>query len=300
VSTSSTGTPDSAPQEPWQDRRTEPGAGARPDQDMPPTYPPTEAPAGAAPRSSASGNGRFRGGPERTTEKTQHKGGWFRESVTVMVSALVLSILIKTFLAQAFYIPSGSMEDTLAVGDRVMVNKLAPGPFDLERGDIVVFVDPGDWLGELPPDTRPQWQQTMSQVLTFIGLLPQNAGHHLIKRIIGVGGDVVECCSDDGRLMVNGTPIDEPYLKPGTSPSDVKFTAEVPEGHVWLMGDNRSNSEDSRAHMGEPGGGMVPVENIVGRAFVVLWPAERIKILNNPEATFAHVTDPPLEKVPAK
>ncbi|WP_240646089.1 signal peptidase I [Georgenia sp. SYP-B2076] len=304
MSTSSTGTPDSAPQDPGREGRAELGADAR--EAMPPTYPPSHEPASTAPARppAASGNGRFRGTPDRLggapnhagSEKAPRKGGWFRESVTVMVSALVLSILIKTFLAQAFYIPSGSMENTLAVGDRVMVNKLAPGPFDLERGDIVVFVDPGGWLGELPPDTRPQWQQTMSQVLTFVGLLPQNAGHHLIKRIIGVGGDTVACCDDQGRLTVNGTSIDEPYLKAGTSPSDVAFTAEVPEDHVWLMGDNRSNSEDSRAHLGDPGGGMVPVSNIVGRAFVVLWPAERIKLLNNPEATFAKVTDPPVKE----
>jgi signal peptidase I len=220
------------------------------------------------------------------------KGGWFRESVTVMVFALVLSILIKTFLAQAFFIPSGSMENTLLVGDRVMVNKLAPGPFDLERGDIVVFVDPGDWLGDLPPDTRPQWQQTMTQVLTFVGLLPQDAGHHLIKRLIGLPGDRVACCTDQGELTVNGQPIEEPYLKPGTDPSDVPFDVVVAPGSVWVMGDNRSNSEDSRAHLGEPGGGMVPMKNIVGRAFVVLWPADRFTILNNPEQTFAKVPEP--------
>ncbi|WP_226909269.1 signal peptidase I [Georgenia ruanii] len=220
------------------------------------------------------------------------KGGWFRESVTVMVFALVLSILIKTFLAQAFYIPSGSMENTLLIGDRVMVNKLAPGPFDLHRGDVVVFVDPGDWLGDLPPDTRPQWQQTMTEVLTFVGLLPQDAGHHLIKRLIGLPGDRVACCTDKGQLTVNGEPIKEPYLKPGTDPSDVPFDVVVAPDSVWVMGDNRSNSEDSRAHLGEPGGGMVPMDNIVGRAFVVLWPADRFTLLNNPEQTFAKVPEP--------
>ncbi|WP_043502142.1 signal peptidase I [Georgenia sp. SUBG003] len=209
-----------------------------------------------------------------------------------MVSALVLSVLIKTFLAQAFYIPSGSMEDTLELGDRVMVNKLAPGPFDLDRGDVVVFVDPGGWLGELPPDTRPAWQRTATEVLTWIGLLPQDAGHHLIKRIIGLGGDTVECCDTEGRLTVNGEPVDEPYLKAGTDPSEMEFSATVPEDHVWLMGDNRSNSADSRAHLGDPGGGNVPVRNIVGRAFVVLWPADRITLLDNPEQTFAKVPEP--------
>ncbi|MHB1064851.1 MAG: signal peptidase I, partial [Georgenia sp.] len=219
----------------------------------------------------------------------RRRGGWIRETAIVMVSALVLSILIKTFLAQAFFIPSGSMEDTLAVGDRVMVNKLVPGPFELDRGDIVVFVDPGGWLGSLAQDTRPAWQQSLTSLFTWIGLLPQDAGHHLIKRVIGVGGDRVTCCTEDGRLSVNGEPVTEPYLKPSTSPSDVPFDVVVPEGHVWVMGDNRSNSEDSRAHLGEPGGGMVPVENIVGRAFVLLWPPDRITLLNGAEDSFARV-----------
>lgn len=238
---------------------------------MPPSYPPV--------------------GPAGPETRRPRRGGWLRETVTVLISALVLSVLIKTFLAQAFYIPSGSMEDTLELGDRVMVNKLAPGPFDLERGDVVVFVDPDGWLGELPPDTRPAWQRAVSDVLTWVGLLPQDAGQHLIKRVVGVGGDHVTCCSADGELTVNGEAIAEPYLKPGSAPSETEFDVVVPEGYLWLMGDNRANSADSRAHLGDPGGGMVPVENVVGRAFVILWPADRIALLNNPEDTFAGVPD---------
>ena len=117
------------------------------------------------------------------------------------VSALVLSILIKTFLVQAFFIPSGSMENPFLTGDRVLVSKLTPGPFDLSRGDVVVFVDPGGWL-EQPADRRNAFQRGVEEVLTFVGLLPQNAGEHLIKRIIGMGGDTVECCDDGGRVMV--------------------------------------------------------------------------------------------------
>lgn len=260
MSTASTGAPD-------------PETSARQDDDaMPPSFPPAQ-PTAPAP------------------DPAPRRGAWLRETVLVLLSALVLSILIKSFLAQAFFIPSGSMEDTLAVGDRVMVNKLVPGPFELERGDIVVFVDPGGWLGSTPEDTRPAWQQTLTDLFTWIGLLPQDAGHHLIKRVIGVGGDRVTCCTDDGLLTVNGEPVTEPYLKPGTSPSDVPFDIVVPEGHVWLMGDNRSNSEDSRAHLGDPGGGMVPVENIVGRAFVLLWPADRIALLNGAEDAFARVPE---------
>ncbi|GAA4423378.1 hypothetical protein GCM10023169_18900 [Georgenia halophila] len=243
---------------------------------MPPSYPP---------------------GPQKPAgqdEPRQRKGSWFREGLTVMVSAIVLSILIKTFLAQAFYIPSGSMENTLELGDRVMVSKLTPGPVDLERGDVVVFVDPGGWLDEVPEDDRAQWQRTAAEVLTWVGLLPQNAGHHLIKRVVGLPGDHVVCCTDDGRITVNGEPIEEEqYLHDGVKPSQVPFDVTVPEDRVWVMGDNRPNSADSRAHMGDPGGGTVPMDNIVGRAFVLLWPADRIRLLNNPQETFADVPESP-------
>ncbi|MCM3661748.1 signal peptidase I [Georgenia satyanarayanai] len=218
-------------------------------------------------------------------------GGWLRETAIVVVSALVLSVLIKTFLVQAFFIPSGSMEDTFAVGDRVLVSKLAPGPLDVSRGDVVVFVDPGGWL-EPQPDTRNQLQRGVEEVLTFVGLLPQNAGEHLIKRIIGLGGDTVECCDADGRITVNGVGIDEPYLKPGVSPSETEFSVTVPENHLWLMGDNRSNSQDSRAHQGDPGGGAVPMRNVVGTAVLILWPFDSWTVLRNPGDTFAEVPEP--------
>ncbi|WP_454085035.1 signal peptidase I [Georgenia sp. Marseille-Q6866] len=221
----------------------------------------------------------------------RRKGGWLRETAIVVVSALVLSVLIKTFLVQAFFIPSGSMEDTFAVGDRVLVSKLAPGPLDVSRGDVVVFVDPGGWL-ETQPDTRNQLQRGVEEVLTFVGLLPQNAGEHLIKRIIGLGGDTVECCDADGRITVNGVGIDEPYLKPGVSPSETEFSVTVPENHLWLMGDNRSNSQDSRAHQGDPGGGAVPMRNVVGTAVLILWPFDSWTVLRNPGDTFAEVPEP--------
>lgn len=219
------------------------------------------------------------------------KGGWLRETAIVVTSALVLSILIKTFLAQAFYIPSGSMENTLAVGDRVLVSKLTPAPLDVNRGDLVVFVDPGGWL-DTPPDTRSALRRGVEEALTFVGLLPQNAGEHLIKRVIGLGGDTVECCDTGGRLVVNGVGIDEPYLKPGVTPSDIEFAVTVPPDHAWLMGDNRSNSQDSRSHGGSPGGGAVPMANVVGNAFLVMWPVENWTVLRNPGETFAEVPAP--------
>lgn len=237
-----------------------------------------------------SGRRRARMRPDEAAPAPK-KRGWLRETAIVVVSALVLSVIIKTFLVQAFFIPSGSMEDTLAVGDRVLVSKLAPGPLDVHRGDVVVFVDPGGWL-EQRPDERSGLQRGLEEALTFVGLLPQNAGEHLIKRVIGLGGDTVECCDAEGRLMVNGVGIDEPYLKPGVDPSENEFAVTVPENHLWLMGDNRSNSQDSRAHQGDPGGGAVPMRNVVGTAMLILWPLDHWTVLRNPGDTFADVPAP--------
>ncbi|WP_149202000.1 signal peptidase I [Actinotalea subterranea] len=217
---------------------------------------------------------------------------WARETGIIVVSALVLSLLIKTFLVQAFFIPSGSMEQTLLVGDRVLVTKLAPGPLDVHRGDIVVFKDPGGWLPEqLPPDV-PAWRAALTSVLTYVGLLPQDSGEHLIKRVIGLPGDTVECCDAQGRLMVNGVPIDEPYLAADAQPSELEFSVVVPEGRLWVMGDNRQNSQDSRYKQGDPGGGSIPEGNVVGVAFVTVWPVDRWHALRNPGATFADVPAP--------
>lgn len=219
----------------------------------------------------------------------QHRlAAWLKETVIIVVSALVLSMIIKTFLVQSFYIPSGSMEDTLMVGDRVLVSKLAPGPLDLHRGDIVVFKDPGGWL---PPsaDEQSGVSRVVTDALTYVGLLPQDSGEHLIKRLIGLPGDRVECCDDQGRMSVNGVPLDEPYLAPGAEPSEMEFSVVVPDGHLWVMGDNRQNSQDSRYKQGDPGGGSVPLKNVVGVAFVILWPVDHWTLLRNPGDTFAEV-----------
>lgn len=223
---------------------------------------------------------------------TRSAGGWsavLRETGIILVSAIVLSLVIKTFFAQAFYIPSGSMENTLLVGDRVMVTKLAPGPFSVHRGDIVVFKDPGGWLDPVIPEPQNAAQRALTATLTFIGLLPQDSGEHLIKRVVGVAGDHVQCCDEQGRLIVNGVAIDEPYIAEGSVPSQVDFDITVPEGSVWVMGDNRQDSEDSRFHQGNPGGGSVPVDDVVGVAFVTVWPADRLGLLRNPGTTFESV-----------
>nr|WP_233404844.1 signal peptidase I [Actinotalea solisilvae] len=213
---------------------------------------------------------------------------WLKETAIIVVSALVLSLVIKTFLVQAFFIPSGSMEQTLLVGDRVLVTKLAPGPLDVHRGDIVVFKDPGGWLPAQEPGPT-GWRATVASVLTYVGLLPQDSGEHLIKRVVGLPGDTVECCDEQGRVLVNGVPVDEPYLAAGASPSEIEFSVVVPDDRLWVMGDNRQNSQDSRYNQGSPGGGSIPAENVVGVAFVTVWPVDRWGALRNPGATFADV-----------
>jgi signal peptidase I len=206
-----------------------------------------------------------------------------------VVTALVISVLIKTFLVQAFYIPSGSMENTLLVNDRVLVNKLADKPDEIHRGDIVVFRDPGGWLGG-PDETteRGGVVGAIRRALVFVGLAPAAGEEDLIKRVIGVGGDTVKCCDSNGRITVNGVPLHEPYLYPGDlgQPSAEQFGPyKVPMGELWVMGDHRSVSQDSREHRDQPGKGFVPVDDVVGRAFTIVWPLDRARLLHRP-ATF--------------
>ncbi len=207
-----------------------------------------------------------------------------REIGVTVVVALVIAVLVKTFLVQPFFIPSESMESTLLVGDRVLVSKLEPGPGTLERGDVVVFVDPGGWLPAATDEPS-----LVVRALTFVGLLPANSGEHLIKRVIGLPGDTVACCDPDGRLLVNDVPIDEPYLFTGDVPSTIEFSVEVPEGRMWVQGDHRSVSEDSRYQLGQPGAGMVPLDNVVGRAVLVMWPFDRFTTLPTPDDVFDEV-----------
>lgn len=199
--------------------------------------------------------------------------------------ALVISFLVKTFLLQAFYIPSESMEQTLLRGDRVIVNKLGAGK--VNRGDIVVFTDPGGWLGTGAGGGESPG--IVNKLLAFIGVLPQDEGDHLIKRVIGVGGDTVECCDDAGRVTVNGVALNETYLAPGSVPHTIEFSTTVPEGYFWVMGDNRSHSGDSRMHTGDPGGGAISEKRIVGIAFVRVWPFDRWSVLKQPSEVFSAV-----------
>jgi signal peptidase I len=220
-----------------------------------------------------------------------------KEFVIVIGMALVLSFVVKTWLLQAFYIPSGSMEDTLVLNDRVIVSKLTPGAFDLKRGDIIVFSDPGNWVDPLPQQPHGQLVTTIRKGLMFVGLLPNDSEDHLIKRVIGLPGDHVKCCDEGERLTVNGVPLVEPYIKPGDAPSAMDFDITVPKGSVWVMGDHRSDSSDSRYHDNGTGKtGSVPESLIVGRAVALVWPLDHLTWLSNPKATFAKVPEPGAEQ----
>jgi signal peptidase I len=211
------------------------------------------------------------------------KGSFWRELPVLIVVALLLALLIKSFVVQAFYIPSESMEDTLLKNDRVLVNKLVYHVRDIERGDVVVFSGVDSWDPEI------QLEEPSNPVAGFFrwvgtafGVVPGEKDY--IKRVIGVPGDKIKCCDAKGRVTVNGTAIDEQaYLYPGDQPSQTNFEVTVPPDRLWVMGDHRSVSLDSRSHVGDPGGGTIPIDKVIGRAFVIVWPFDRAKILPIPE-----------------
>ncbi|NUR60323.1 MAG: signal peptidase I [Catenulispora sp.] len=197
----------------------------------------------------------------------------------LLAIALVLAFVIKTFLVQAFVIPSGSMQQTLEINDRVLVNRFSNWlGHEPNRGDIVVFQDPGNWLDAEP--VKPK--NLVSKTLTAIGLLPEDNGD-LIKRVIGVGGDHVESKGNGAPVTVNGVPLKEDgYLYPSNLPSMEPFSVDVPKDHIWVMGDHREVSVDSRAHVKGATGGFVPVGNVVGIAVLKVWPPDHFGTLPVP------------------
>ncbi|MFC6061452.1 signal peptidase I [Streptomyces ochraceiscleroticus] len=227
--------------------------------------------------------------------KRRRQRSYLKEIPILIGVALAIALVLKTFLVQAFVIPSGSMEQTIQIGDRVLVDKLTPW-FGAEphRGDVVVFKDPNHWLaGERTTvaDDAVGVKQ-VKEALTFIGLLPSADEQDLIKRVVAVGGDTVKCCDKSGRVTVNGTPLSEPYVHPGNPPSQLKFEVNVPTGRLFVMGDHRSNSADSRYHLDEPYRGTVAESSVVGRAVVIAWPFDHWKRLEEPD-TYASVRDAP-------
>ncbi|MEY4434659.1 MAG: hypothetical protein RIR16_699 [Actinomycetota bacterium] len=212
--------------------------------------------------------------------------------LVIVGTALVLSLLIKTFLIRSFFIPSGSMLETLQIDDRIIVNELVPDLIDVQRGDIVVFKDPGGWLGEVSTRELNPIEAVSEWFLSSFGIVAPDSSQHLVKRVIGVGGDRVVCCDASGKLTINGVAIDEPYIAPGVKPSETEFDVTVPEGSVWVMGDNRPNSEDSRYHPDLPAKGFVAKEFIVGRAFLISWPFTNLTWLGSYPDVFKDVPNP--------
>ncbi|MFC5144975.1 signal peptidase I [Streptomyces aureoversilis] len=236
---------------------------------------------GEGPTEPAERTRRWRG----TGRSAKAQRSFWKELPLLIVVALVLALLIKTFLVQAFSIPSNSMQNTLQPGDRVLVDKLTPWfGSKPERGEVVVFHDPGQWMKDHPtPEPN-----VVQKALSFIGLLPSADEKDLIKRVVGVAGDTIEC-KGTGPLQVNGKPLDEPYVFPGNTPCgmnpEARFKVTVPKGRLWVMGDHRQDSQDSLYHHNEDGTGFVPVDDVVGRAIVIAWPVDRWATLPVP-ATF--------------
>lgn len=215
---------------------------------------------------------------------------FLRDVLVIVVAALVISFLIKTFLIRSFYIPSESMQDTLLVNDRIIVNQLVPDVVPVERGDIVVFRDPGGWLVPKPVEPQSPLESATDWVLSLVGLSASDSDEHLVKRVIGLPGDRVVCCNDLGQLSINGIPLDEPYVLLPTDTTAVSgqdFQEDVPAGTIWVMGDNRYDSSDSRFN------GVVPIDDVVGRAFVISWPLERWTWLDNYPLVFDGVDPAP-------
>jgi signal peptidase I len=212
----------------------------------------------------------------------RRRSHWLLELILVLVVALAVSMLVRAFVAQAFYIPSSSMADTLQEDDWILVSKVGYHFRSPQRGDVVVFQDPGDWLDQPVEASNP-----VRQALEFVGIAPDSSEGDLVKRVIGVGGDTVTCCDAQGRVRVNGVPLDEKYLAPGDEPGDApvgcsgEFEAQVPLGYLWVMGDHRSVSSDSRCQRDLAQ--FVPEENVHGRTVAVIWPVSAWALVDRPD-----------------
>jgi signal peptidase I len=241
-------------------------------------------------------------GDDGEGDEPKSRWSFLTEMVVLFAVALTIALLIKSFLVQPFFIPSGSMENTLLIGDKVLVNKIVYRIRPISRGDVVVFNGAGSWLAPTAgpkPASNPVarlYDATLGHLFTAIkelfGTAPGQTDY--IKRVIGIPGDHVVCCNGQGDITVNGVPLHEhSYLIPGARPSQGKFNIVVPPGRLWVMGDNRPESADSRLHdcaytftpakcVSYDRGGTVPEDKVIGRAFMIVWPPSRIRILPIP------------------
>jgi signal peptidase I len=223
---------------------------------------------------------------EDAKSATKRKRPFWRDLAVIVVAALVLTILLKAFVVQVFSIPSGSMENTLLPGDRILVNKMVYRFRSIEPGDIVVFSGSGSWDPPTPPPSN-LFTRVWNDAIGLVGIA--GPGTDYVKRVIGVPGDHVVCCNSAGQVTLNGVPLSEQsYIFPGAAPSQIRFNITVPPGRLWVMGDNRADSDDSRYRMGDPGGGTIPESAVVGRAFLIIWPLSRVSDLPIPN-TFQQV-----------
>jgi signal peptidase I len=219
--------------------------------------------------------------PAKAKKAKQRKRSFWRDLAVIVVAALALTILLKAFVVQVFSIPSGSMENTLLPGDRILVSKIVYKFRSIDRGDIVVFSGSGSWD---PPGQPPgNWLvRIWDEAVNLVGIAGPDTDY--VKRVIGVPGDHVACCDASGRVTVNGVPLSESsYVFPGDVPSQTRFNITVPAGRLWVMGDNRGDSDDSRYRMNDPGNGTIPESAVVGRAFLIIWPFSRISDLPIPD-----------------
>lgn len=208
-----------------------------------------------------------------------------REGGTVILYALVIAFLVKTFLLRGFYIPSGSMEQTLQVNDRVFINVAGSYFNEPKRGDVIVFKDSQGWIPSTQKTSNP-----LKDGLSFVGILPDTSSNYLVKRVIGTPGDVVES-DGTGKIKVNGVEITEPYLYPGNQPSELAFKVTVPAGKYFVMGDHRSNSADSRYHISD-GTAFISKDDVQGNVFVVAWPLNHFGLLQDQSSVFSSVPEP--------
>src|SRR3954453_18284234 len=253
-------------------------------------------PTGVRRSAGSTGGGRSRAERRKLQRKVKRKRrrSAVKEIPLLVGVAVLIALVLKTFLVQAFVIRSGSMEQTTRIGVRVLVYKFTPWfGSKPKRGDVVVFKDPGGWLADEQTTKKndPVVVKQVKEGLQFIGLLPSDNEKDLIKRVIGVGGDHVKCCDAQGRVTVNGVPLSETdYLYPGNAPSTQQFDITFPEGRLWVMGDHRGNSADSRAHQDTEYAGTVSLDSVVGRAMVIAWPFGHMTTLKEPK-TYSSVAD---------